>query len=244
MVVEKVPVGECKLGWPLIIKPALQDASVGIDQNSVVTSQRQLEDRVGYILRKYGPPVLVERFVCGREFNVSLIEKPDPACAGATVTPIQAASTLTTLPVSEIQFLDSDSPNFWPLVTYDAKWHPDSRDFKATPPRFPSDLRPEFVSEMTSIARRTFRLIGCRDYARIDFRTDTEGKPYVLEVNPNPCMSPLAGLASSLEHAGQTHASFVVSLVHMALARKTATRHTRALLDGALPKLIPNAAIT
>lgn len=237
MVVERLPVAECKLGWPVIVKPALQDASVGIDQNSVVTSQRQLEERVCYIMRKYGPPVLVERFVCGREFNVSLVEKPDPA-SGTTIP------ALTTLPVSEIQFLDGDGSNFWPLVTYDAKWHPDSRDFKATPPRFPGDLRPDFIAELTTIARRAFRLIGCRDYARIDFRSDAAGKPYILEVNPNPCISPLAGLASSLEHAGQTHASFVVGLVQTALARKTGPRHAPTLPDSAIQKLIPNPSIT
>src|SRR5262249_16858271 len=77
MVVDELPVPPCDLDWPVIVKPAQQDASVGLDQESVCTNQSQLEQRVRYILETYGAPVLVEEFIDGREFNVALVELPD-----------------------------------------------------------------------------------------------------------------------------------------------------------------------
>jgi D-alanine-D-alanine ligase len=202
LVVEELPISKCPLEWPVIIKPAAQDASVGLDQGSVVTDQERLEERVAYLFKTYGPPVLVEQFIRGRELNVSLIEAP----------------TLRILPISEVLFVDKD-PAFWPIVTYDAKWKPSSRDYQATPPRYPAEVRPKLAERLSALALRAFRLLGCRDYARVDFRVRPSGKPYILEVNPNPDFNPDAGLAGGLASAGITHAQFTVDLVRAALAR-------------------------
>jgi D-alanine-D-alanine ligase len=201
-VVEEGPVEACPIEWPVIVKPGTQDASVGLDQNSVVTDLERLNERVAYLLDAYGPPVLVEEFISGREFNVGLIESPE----------------LRALPVSEIEFVDQ-GPGYWPLVTYDAKWKPGSRDYEATPARYPAVVAPRLAARLHRIAREAFRLLGCRDYARVDFRLRPNGKPCVLEVNPNPDFSPLAGLSGGLNSAGLTHAQFTVELVHAALAR-------------------------
>ncbi len=77
------------------------------------------------LLDAYGPPVLVEQFIRGRELNVAVIEAPD----------------LRVLPPSEILFTDAE-PSYWPIVTYDAKWKPGSRDYEATPPLYPADVTP------------------------------------------------------------------------------------------------------
>jgi D-alanine-D-alanine ligase len=201
-VVEDLPVPPCPLEWPVIVKPAAQDASVGLDQGSVVMSRQRLHERVAYLLESYGPPVLVEEFIRGRELNVGLIEAPE----------------LRTLPVSEILFVDKD-PEFWPIVTYDAKWKPGSRDYEATPPRYPARVGPRLAARLAALAQKAFRLLGCRDYARVDFRVRPGGKPYILEVNPNPDFSPLAGLSGGLQSAGLTHAQFTLELVQCALAR-------------------------
>jgi D-alanine-D-alanine ligase len=201
-VVEDLPVPECPLEWPVIVKPATQDASVGLDQGSVVTDQHRLNDRVALLLEAYGPPVLVEQFIPGREFNVALIEAPD----------------LRVLPVSEILFVGKD-PGCWPIVTYDAKWKPGTRDYEATPPTYGARVTPRLQERLATLAAEAFRLLGCRDYARVDFRVRPTGKPYILEVNPNPDFSPTAGLAGGLESAGLTHAQFTVELVQRALAR-------------------------
>jgi D-alanine-D-alanine ligase len=212
-VVQALPVPDCPIDWPVIVKPALEDASVGLDQGSVVTGQQQLKERVTHVLRTYGPPVLVEKFIRGREFNVGLIEAPD----------------LKVLPVSEVEFVDKD-PSYWPIVTYDAKWTPGSRDYEATPPRYPADISPKLAERLGELARQAFQLLGCRDYARVDFRVRPSGKPYILEVNPNPDFSPAAGLTGGLTSAGLTHAQFTVDLVRAALARgsKKLSPHTAA----------------
>jgi D-alanine-D-alanine ligase len=202
VVVEDLPVPPCPLEWPVIVKPATQDASVGLDQGSVVTDQRRLHERVAYLLENYGPPVLVEQFIRGRELNVAVVETPE----------------LKTLPPSEILFVDKD-PEFWPIVTYDAKWKPGSRDYEATPPRYPARVSPRLAGKLATLAKQAFRLLGCRDYARVDFRVRPGGKPCILEVNPNPDFSPLAGMAGGLESAGLTHTQFTLDLVQRALAR-------------------------
>jgi D-alanine-D-alanine ligase len=209
-IVESVPVPQCPLEWPVIVKPALEDASVGLDQGSVVTDQLRLNERVAWLLDNYGPPVLVEQFIRGRELNVALIEDP----------------TVRTLPISEVLFVDKD-PAYWPIVTYDAKWKPGSRDYESTPPRYPADVTPKLAEKLEALAGQAFRLLGCRDYARVDFRVRPGGKAYLLEVNPNPDFSPTAGLAGGLASAGLTHAQFTIDLVRNALARGPRGRQVR-----------------
>jgi D-alanine-D-alanine ligase len=201
-VVDRLPLPPCPVPWPVIVKPAQLDASIGLDQGSVVTNQDRLEERVGHLLKTYRPPVLVEQFIRGRELNVALIEAPD----------------LRVLPISEVLFIDQD-PSYWPIVTYDAKWKPGSRDYEATPARYPADVSPHLAEKLGLLSRQAFRLLGCRDYARVDFRVRSGGKPYILEVNPNPDFSPLAGLSGGLVSAGLTHAQFTVDLVRHALNR-------------------------
>jgi D-alanine-D-alanine ligase len=123
------------------------------------------------------------------------------------------------LPISEVLFIDAD-PNFWPIVTYDAKWKPGSRDFEATPPQYPAEVEARLAARLAALAMRAFHLLGCRDYARVDFRVKPSGEPYLLEVNPNPDFSPGAGLAGGLKAAGLTHAEFTMALVRSALGRR------------------------
>jgi D-alanine-D-alanine ligase len=201
-VVEEPPIPECRLDWPVIVKPANQDASVGLDQGSVVTDHAALQRRIHWVLETYGPPVLIEEFIGGRELNVGLIEAPD----------------LQTLPFGEILFKE-DEPNFWPIVTYEAKWKPGSRDYEATPSHYPARINSKLAQRVGDLAKKAYRLLGCRDYARVDFRLRPNCKPYILEVNPNPDFSPNAGFVGGLKCAGLTHAQFTVDLVKRALAR-------------------------
>ena len=202
VVVERLPVPACDLGWPVIVKPSQQDASEGIDQGSVVAGREALERRVAQLLDAYGPPVLVERYISGRELAVALVAAPE----------------LRELPVSEVLFTDPD-PGYWPIVTYDAKWRSGTRDFDATPVRAPADVPRAWAERLGALGRKAFALLGCRDYARVDFRVTADGDPYILEVNPNPDFSQTAGLARTLEVAGIHHAAFAARLVETALAR-------------------------
>ncbi len=198
------PVPENTLGWPVIVKPGREDASVGIDQGSVVTTQAQLEERVAYVRRSYGPSVLFEQFLIGREFHVAVWEQDGVA---------------RVLPFSEIFFHEVEGPDaLWPIVSFDAKWREDSRDYRATPVVNPAIVENDLARRVSDMAVAAFQMLGCRDYARIDFRIVGE-TPYVLEVNPNPCISPLAGVAEALASAQIPFAEFVLSLLRFALRR-------------------------
>jgi D-alanine-D-alanine ligase len=207
VVVEQLPVGPWASGWPAIVKPACQDASIGIDQSSVVTSQEQLDERVRLVLRTYGPPVLVERYIPGREFHVNLIE--DGRGDGPRA--------LMVLPLAEIAFRHPD-PAHWPVYTFAAKWYEQSEEYKSAPLLSPVELPPEPTARLAAIASRVYRLLGCRDYARVDVRMTPEGAFYVLEMNPNPYLDSLA-LVNGLEAIGRTHEQWVVSLALAAAAR-------------------------
>jgi D-alanine-D-alanine ligase len=200
---DAVPVADCPLDWPVILKPSNQDASVGVDQGSVVTSLEALNDRAAYLLDNYGPPVLAEEYIPGREFSVGVVEAPDLRC----------------LPVAEMEFVDVE-PGRWPIVTYDAKWKPGTPDYEMSPPAYPArDVPPKVAAKLGTLAKKAFRLVGCRDYARVDFRVKPSGRPYILEVNPNPDFSPMAGLSGGLEASGILWESFAVQVVQRALAR-------------------------
>lgn len=183
---------------PLIVKPACEDASLGIDQASVVTDRAALARRVQSIGERYGS-VLVEQFIAGREFNAALLALPTP----------------TALPVAEIEF---GPGNDWKMVTYDAKWTPGSPDYDATPVRCPADVPADVAAEIVRLAVAAFGLMNCRDYARVDFRQDSSGQVHILEVNANPDISPSAGFARALGVAGHAYDDFIRRLVEQARA--------------------------
>src|SRR4051812_24121896 len=151
--IEALPVGDLPLTWPVILKPATQDGSVGIDQNSVVTNADALQARAAYLLDTYGPPVLAEEYIDGREFCVGMIEAPDLQC----------------LPVTEMDFR-CEGPGGWPIVTYDPKWKPGTPEYELMPNRPDATIGRKLTTRLNSLAKRAFLLLGCRDYARVDFR--------------------------------------------------------------------------
>jgi D-alanine-D-alanine ligase len=210
-VVDAAPLPPCHLDFPVIAKPACQDASVGLDQKSVCTNYLQLEERVRYLLQTYGPPVLVEEYIRGREFNVALLELPE----------------LQYLPLAEIVF-PQERPGFWPILTYNGKWKPGHPEFDDTPPRCPADIDPEQAQVLGEMAMKVYRLMGCRDYARVDFRLRDE-QAYILEVNPNPDITESAGYGSCLRSAGLRYPDFIIRVVENALNRPARPKPTFAM---------------
>jgi D-alanine-D-alanine ligase len=209
LVVEDPPWPAWPHPWPAIVKPACQDGSVGIDQNSVVTDQEQLANRVEYILERYGPPVLIEQFIFGREFHVSYIEEPGE-------TPL--APVLTLVPLAEVRFRDERAEGLWPVYTYEAKWAEQSEEFRTSPLETPVYVPAAETERIDQVCRAAYRLVGLRDYGRVDIRLAPNGEPYVLEVNPNPYLNS-APLVRGLEIIGRSFKQFVADLVWAALAR-------------------------
>lgn len=189
-----------KLG-PVIVKPAREDASLGIGPESVVTELAALDRQITSVRSRYGD-VLVEQFIAGREFNVGIVGLPDPVA----------------LPLAEIEFGSESNP--WRVVTYDAKWTPDAADFHSTPARCPAVVDDELAEEIRRVSHAAFCLLGCRDYARVDLRVDQAGRPYILEVNANPDISPSAGLARAVRASGMDYNDFIVRLVETAADRR------------------------
>jgi D-alanine-D-alanine ligase len=197
-------------GGRVIVKPAAEDASLGIDANSICDDFDALCPQVRNVQGRYGA-VLVERFIAGREFNVGIVELPE----------------LQVLPLAEIEF-QKDSDVRPQIVTYDGKWSPDSVECTATPVVCPARVDASLAERISQTAVAAYRLTGCRDYARIDLRVDTTGNVFVLEINANPDAGPTAGLARMLKAAGIGYNEFVERLVQQAYRRKVAS-------DGAKP---------
>jgi D-alanine-D-alanine ligase len=172
-----------------------------------VTNANELEARAKYILDKFGPPLLVEEFVGGREFHVNVIEEG-----------IGAHRPLTVLPLAEIAFREA-RPDWWPVYTYTAKWDEKSAEYRDSPLVAPVELPPEPTAQLRDLAMRAFRLFQCRDFARIDVRMDSAGDFRIMEMNPNPYLISLA-LVKGLEAVGRSHEQLVVQMSLAAIARR------------------------
>lgn len=194
------------LGYPLIVKPAREDASGGIDAEAVVRNRRELEARVKLMLEEYRQPVLVERYIEGREIHVSILGNDPPEV----------------LPFLEVVFYRPTTKKWRPrILSYDAKWDPLSRDFYTVDTRVPAPrVSRTLRRRIEEIALAAYRALECRDYARIDMRIDEKGQPYILEVNPNPELTDGAGFTLCAEKSGRTFNSTIGELVDMALARQ------------------------
>jgi len=193
------------LKFPIIVKPNNEDASLGIYPESVVHDEEGFRRQVRRVLDNYRQPALVEPYIDGREFNVSVMEN-------GTVVP---------LPVSEIDF--SQMPKEAPKIcSYEAKWFEDHPLYQKTPPICPAPVDDELRGKLQGMAVDAFRTMGCRDYARVDFRMDTKGRLFILEVNPNPDISLNAGYARALNAAGVAYAEFWKTMLTNAARRKEA----------------------
>jgi D-alanine-D-alanine ligase len=187
--------------WPVLVKPASEDASLGIDQGSVVGDRTALAARVAAVRESHGPDVLVEAYLPGPEYNVGVVALPRP----------------TALPVAEVAY--DVPPGAWPILTYAAKWAAGSAEDLASPVRCPAAIDPALAARLGALAVSAFHATGCRDYARVDFRLDAAGEPMILEVNPNPDLDPAAGLARALRASGRSYEETLATLARGALAR-------------------------
>lgn len=191
-----------KLRFPVIIKPRHQDASIGIDQESICHAKAELVSKVKEMHARYGP-LLVEEYIPGREFNIALYGFPEPGI----------------LPVAEIDF--SGLPDsLFPIVGYRAKWDTSSVEYHNTPRIFPDTLPIYFANTIRTVARDCFRIFMLRDYGRVDIRVDARNITYVLEVNANPCLSPDAGFAAAARQKGIQYPQLIETLVKNTLLRK------------------------
>ena len=195
------------LHYPVIVKPRFQDASIGIDQEAIFEDEKELRHALSDLFDRFGA-LVVEEFIEGREFNVSLFGYP----------------SARVLPIAEIDFSEFP-PGLHRIVGYSAKWDRASFEYHHTPRRFPQELPSSLLGALERTALRCFGLFMLRDYGRVDMRIDDRQRVYVLEVNANPCLSPDAGLAATAEKAGITYSHLVSSLLHFMIQRAERRDH-------------------
>jgi D-alanine-D-alanine ligase len=188
------------LKFPVILKLLNEDASIGISEFSVVNNPDELKKQFGFIAETYKQDIIAEEYIDGRELNVAVL--------GNTV-----------LPVSEIDFTGLPE-NFPKIVTYDGKWIAESVYYENTKPKCPTDLDKKLKNKVTAIAFEAFNALSCRDYARVDIRVDKSGKPYVIEVNPNPDISEDSGFARAAAAKGINYSELLLTIVNFAINRR------------------------
>jgi len=190
------------LAFPLLMKPRWQDASIGIDQESLLRSPVGIEVALAAHFQRFGP-LVVEEYLEGREFNVSLLGYPDPKV----------------LPLAEIDFTGFPAGLFQ-IVGYRAKWDEDSPEYCTTNRVFPSNLPAALADGLRRVAAECFHLFDLRDYGRVDLRLDGRGRVQVLEINANPCLSPDAGFPAAAAASGLGYTAMVNELLNLASKRK------------------------
>ena len=193
------------LDYPWFVKLAHEDASLGITEANVVADAAALRARSRELMTEFRQPVIAERYVDGREINVTLLGNGD---------------AVRILPLHEIDFaaMPADRPR---IVSYAAKWEEGHVDYAGTKPvrMAPSTASPQLVAEIERVAIAAYHAVELRDYGRVDLRVDAAGTPWVIDVNPNPDISPDSGVTRAAAAAGMAHPQLVNAIVEIALKR-------------------------
>jgi D-alanine-D-alanine ligase len=184
-----------QLAYPVILKLACEDASLGITSDNLVRDDQAFARRLQELLAEHGTTVMAEEFIDGREFTVAMLDGE---------------------PIALEEIVFSIEPR---ILCFRAKWRPGSREDLAADPVFAPAISDRERSEMYDLASRVHALIGIRDYGRIDFRMDALGRIHVLEANPNPDITSNSGYRESLEAANIPYPAFLTRLLANALRR-------------------------
>jgi D-alanine-D-alanine ligase len=190
------------LTYPLFVKPARLDSHIGVAGNSVVHNAQELEAKVRSIHRLYKHAALVEEYIDGRDINAAVLGN---------------GARLQVLPLSEMVYL----PGFTgpKVLTYEATWVEGSAAYANNEAVCPCSLSEPTRDLISAMARNSYNALGCLDYARIDFRLDGD-KPYVLEVNPNPCLErEYAGFIVSSQVAGMDYPTTINKILECSRQR-------------------------
>jgi D-alanine-D-alanine ligase len=162
------------LPLPAIVKPLHEGSSKGIMNSSVVRTPQEMEAEVRRVTERYHEPALIEQFLTGREFTVALIGNGDD---------------VRVLPIVEIKFDDLPA-GANPIWSFEAKWMWDTLDKPLDVHECPAQLTPELEHKIAELCKRSYRLLRCRDWCRIDVRFDAAGEPHLIELNPLPGILP------------------------------------------------------
>ena len=190
------------LQFPVIVKPAREDGSIGIEFSAVVTSIRELMERMDWLHANFDSPVLIEEYIEGREMYVGVIGNDMPEA----------------LPVVELDL--SKLPDGTPrIAAAEVKWGKGTKAYRDTKSAVATDLPEETVLALQQTAVAAYSALELRDYGRVDMRLQPDGRVQVIEVNPNPWLSSRAEFAMAARKSGRTYTRLIEEIVELAGAR-------------------------
>ncbi|HZM63470.1 MAG TPA: ATP-grasp domain-containing protein [Vicinamibacterales bacterium] len=190
------------LQFPVIVKPAREDGSIGIEFSAVVSSIRELMERMDWLHANFDSPVLIEEYIEGREMYVGVIgnDKPEP------------------LPVIELDL--SKLPDGMPrIASAEVKWGKGTKAYRDTKSSIATDLPEESVQALQQTAIAAYQALELRDYGRVDMRLQPDGRVHVIEVNPNPWLSSKAEFAMAARKSGRSYLQLIEEIVELATTR-------------------------
>ena len=193
------------LHFPMIVKPAREDASAGVEPESVVHEPEKLHQRIAHTFAMFGGQVLVEEFIEGRELHIAVFGNDPPVV----------------LPILEYE-MSGLPPHLPRIISFAGKWDPLQEEYHRLHEICPAKLSRAVDRRAKEAALAAYRLTHCRDYARVDARLAKDGKVYILEVNPNPDLTENVGYMKSAAATGMGFGATLCALVEMALARRRA----------------------
>ncbi|PIQ76183.1 hypothetical protein COU78_01340 [Candidatus Peregrinibacteria bacterium CG10_big_fil_rev_8_21_14_0_10_49_24] len=191
------------LRYPLIVKPANTDNSIGITNNSVVTNTKELQRQMEEVIVQLGSPALVEEYIEGDEYDVSIIGNDE--------------EDLKVLPLSRSIFTAMPE-GYWHIYPFDAKWTEEDAYERIVIDR-PAKIPGRLASLISEVALDTYNILDCHDYGRVEIRTDAEGNPYVLELNPNPSISIGDCVPNCAKLLGMDYGDFLEEIMRMTIRR-------------------------
>ena len=163
-------IADTHFDFPLIVKPISEGSSKGIFSSSFVKNTQELEDEVRRILFTYNQPALIEEFLSGREFTVAVLGNGDE---------------IEVLPIIEIRYEDFPE-DVVPLYSYEAKWILDTKENNFDVFKCPAKIDSKLEDKIKETVLRTYNVLRCKDWSRIDVRLDKNGIPNIIEINPLP----------------------------------------------------------
>jgi D-alanine-D-alanine ligase len=196
------------INFPLIVKPTSEDGSIGIDQFSVVSSVKELMERIHYLQEEFDSPALIEEYIEGREIYAAVLGNEHPEA----------------LPLIELD-LSKLPEGMAKVAGTEVKWEKDTEAYKVTKSAPAEDLDEETVERLSKTAIATYRSLQLRDYGRVDMRLTEKGEIYVIEANPNPWLSSNSEFFMAAKKSGRSYPEMVEEILE--LARKDRRQRDR-----------------
>lgn len=196
--------------FPLIIKPTSEDGSIGIDQFSVVSSVKELMERIHYIQEEFDSPALIEEYIEGREIYAAILGNEHPEA----------------LPLIELD-LSKLPEGMAKVAGTEVKWEKDTEAYKVTKSAPAEDLDEKTVERLSKTALETYRALQLRDYGRIDMRLTEKGEVYVIEANPNPWLSSNSEFFMAAKKSGRSYTDMVAEIIELAHGDRRRRDRTR-----------------